>query len=410
VAGGTIDIPSGGASLPDDTSRGDRVPSSGELLQLTPDCSPKLLEEPCVYNRTTDDLYILNDEAVEFLAECARGAVPPQGADAKDFVEFCLDENILQPASEPSERKLHLNQSPTPSLRYLLLHITDRCNLRCRHCFIGESGSTDLPLEKIMAVVDEFEGMQGLRLLISGGEPLLHRNFWKLNDYIADRDLRTVLLSNGTLIDEETAGRLRMQEVQVSLDGMAAANDYLRGEGNFARSVAGIERLTAAGIQVSVATMIHSRNLADFEELEQLVKNLGAREWAVDLPSAAGRLEKESGLMVDPATAGPFLNLSFGGAIHEPVAGYACGAHLMAVMADGSAARCGFYADEPVGTISEGLAACWQRIGKIPLAELECDCEFVEDCRGGCRFRAAGYYNNGRGPDLCQCYRYGVLK
>ncbi|MBI5871015.1 MAG: radical SAM protein [Actinobacteria bacterium] len=383
---------------------------AGGLLQLTPDCSPKLLEEPCVYNRATDDLYILNTEAVEFLAECARGAEPPVGEEAAEFVEFCLDEQILRPATEPSDRVLHLNQSPLPSLRYLLLHITDRCNLRCRHCFIGECGSTDLPLEKIEAVVDEFESMQGLRLLISGGEPLLHRDFWKLNDLVAGRDLRTVLLSNGTLINEETARRLRIHEVQVSLDGMTAAHDYLRGEGNFARSVEGIEHLTAAGIQVSVATMVHSRNLDDFGELEQLVKNLGAREWAVDLPSAAGRLEKDSGLMVDPATAGPYLNLSFGGAIHEPVAGYACGAHLMAVMADGSAAKCGFYADEPVGTISEGLAANWQRIRKIPLAELECDCKFLENCRGGCRFRAAGYYNNGRGPDLCQCYRYGVLK
>lgn len=380
------------------------------LLQLTPDCSPKLLEEPCVYNRATDDLYILNVEAVEFLARCAEGAEPPTDKESAEFIEFCLDEYILQPASEPSERKLLLNQSPIPSLRYLLLHITDRCNLRCRHCFIGECGSTDLPLEKIRAVVDEFESMQGLRLLISGGEPLLHRDFWKLNDLIAERDLRTVMLSNGTLIDAETAGRLRVQEVQVSLDGMTAAHDYLRGEGNFARSVAGIGHLTVAGIQVSVATMVHSRNLDDFGELEQLVKDLGAREWAVDLPSAAGRLEQESGLMVDPATAGPYLNLSFGGAIHEPVGGYACGAHLMAVMADSIAAKCGFYAGRPVGTISEGLAACWQRIRKIPLAELECDCEFVEDCRGGCRFRAAGYYNSGRGPDLCQCYRYGVLK
>lgn len=383
---------------------------AGRLLQLTPDCSPKLLEEPCVYNRATDDLYILNNEAVEFLSACARGAAAPQDAEAAEFVEFCLGEHILQPATEPSERRLRLDQSPIPSLRYLLLHITDRCNLRCRHCFIGECVNTDLPLEKIMAVVDEFEGMQGLRLLISGGEPLLHRDFWKLNEYIADRDLRTVLLSNGTLIDADTASRLRVQEVQVSLDGMAAAHDYLRGEGNFARSVTAIERLTSSGRQVSVATMIHSRNLDDFEELERLVKDLGAREWAVDLPSAAGRLEKESGLMVDPATAGPYLNLSFGGAIHEPVAGYACGAHLMAVMADGSAARCGFYADAPVGSISEGLASCWQRIRKLPLAELECDCEFVEDCRGGCRFRATGYYNNSRGPDLCQCYRYGVLK
>jgi radical SAM protein with 4Fe4S-binding SPASM domain len=379
------------------------------LLRLTSDCSPKLLEEPCLYNRATDDLYILNHEAIEFLAACASGAGAPDGEDAADFVNFCLEEGILEPVAASLKRRLRLDQSPVPSLRYLLLHITDRCNLRCRHCFIGESGHTDLALEKITNVVDEFEGMQGLRLLISGGEPLLHREFWILNDYLAERDLRTVLLSNGTLIDDETAARLRVQEVQVSLDGMREAHDFVRGDGNFERSVEAIRRLTAAGRQVSVATMIHSRNLLDFEDLTALVEELGVREWAVDLPSAAGRLDRQSGLMVDPRAAGPYLNYSFGGAIHEPLPGYACGAHLMAVMADGSAARCGFYAGEPVGTISEGLAGCWQKVRKLPLAELDCDCEFIDDCRGGCRFRATGY-NTSRGADLCQCYRYGVLE
>lgn len=382
---------------------------NGDLLRLTPDCSPKLLEDPCLYNRATDNLYILNNEAVEFLAACGRGSAPPKNAEAAELVRFCLEEGLLEQAKAPIERRLHLEQSPIPSLRYLLLHITDRCNLKCRHCFIGESGNTDLPLEEIKQIVDEFEGMQGLRLLISGGEPLLHRDFRKLNDYLSGRDLRTVLLSNGTLIDDETAGWLRFQQVQISLDGMEEAHDYIRGQGNFQRSVAAIRRLTAAGKQVSVATMIHSRNLADFDSLAGLIRELGVREWSVDLPSAAGRLEHETGLMVDPRTAGPFLNYSFGGAIHEPIPGYACGAHLMAVMANGDAARCGFYAGEPVGTISEGLAACWQKVRKLPLSELECDCDFIEDCRGGCRFRAAGY-NNPKGADLCQCYRYGVIK
>lgn len=382
---------------------------AGRLLGLTPDCSPKLLEEPGLYNRATDDLYILNREAIDFLATCTTGAVAPDKEDSADFIDFCLNEGILQPVAAPVERRIRLTQSPLPSLRYLLLHITNRCNLRCRHCFIGESGSTDLDLEKIKTFVDEFEGMQGLRLLVSGGEPLLHRKFWDLNDYLADRDLRIVLLSNGILIDDETARRLKVQEVQVSLDGMREAHDYIRGAGNFEGAVAAIRRLKAAGRQVSVATMIHSRNLMDFEALGALVKELGVNEWAVDLPSAAGRLESQSGLMVEPEAAGPLLGYSFGGAIHEPAPGYACGAHLMAVMADGRAARCGFYANLPVGDISEGLAVCWQRIKKMPLKELDCDCEFIEDCRGGCRFRAAGY-NTPTGVDLCQCYRYGILK
>ena len=378
------------------------------LVILSPGCSPKQLEEPCLYDRMTDELYIVNDEALGFLERCGRGAPLPESSDDREFVDFCLEEGLASLASQPAQRQMRVYPGPSPSLRYLLLHITDRCNLKCRHCFLGEAGAHELSFSEIAAIADQLEEMQGLRLLISGGEPLLHSSFWEINDYLAGKDLRTVLLTNGTLIDEQAAGRLAVQEVQVSLDGLQEAHDHLRGPGTFDRSLAAIRRLKAAGVDFSVATMVHARNLADFDELEGLVRGLGAREWSIDAPSAAGRLAQNSGLMVEPGVAGPLIGRSYGGAIHEPLPGFACGAHLMAVMADGKAARCGFYADDPVGTIEEGLAACWRKVAKITLDELECDCGFIDECRGGCRFRARGY-NKPYGADLCQCVRYGVL-
>lgn len=378
------------------------------LVRLSPDCSLKLLEEPCLYDRNTDELYIVSGEAVDFLIECYRGAPRPDTPDGAAFVDYCLEAGLMQPADARSTREPRLAQSPAPSLRYLLLHITDRCNLSCRHCFLGDSGRTDLPLPDVIAAMDEFEQLQGLRLMISGGEPLLHRDFWKINDLVAERDLRPILLSNGTLLDESMAQRLRFQEVQVSIDGMKESHEMLRGPGTFDRSLAAIHALAASGKQVSVATMVHGGNLDDFDRLGELVRELGVREWSIDLPSPSGHMAGNLELLVDPKTAGPLLSRSFGGAIHESSTGYGCGAHLMAVMANGDVARCGFYAEQPVGSLSEGLAACWQKIEPVRLAELECDCEFVADCRGGCRFRAAGY-NNETGPDLAQCYRYGVL-
>lgn len=379
------------------------------LFRLSPDCSLKLLEEPSLYDRATDELYIVSPEAVGFLTECYRGTRRPETADGAAFVDYCLEEGLIMVAAEPAGREPRLRQSPIPSLRYLLLHITDRCNLSCRHCFLGDSGHTDLPLADVSAAIDELERMQGLRLLVSGGEPLLHRDFWEINEFIGEKDLRSILLSNGTLIEAEAAQRLKFQEVQVSLDGMRAAHDLIRGPGAFDKSVAAIRALTAAGKQVSVATMIHGGNLQDFSRLSDLVGELGVREWSIDLPSPTGHMSQNLDLLVDPKAAGPLLSQSFGGAIHESSPGYGCGAHLMAVMANGEIARCGFYAEHPVGAIKEGLAAGWEKIKPVRLADLECDCEFVADCRGGCRFRAAGY-NGTMGPDLAQCYRYGVLK
>jgi len=379
------------------------------LVRMTPACSLKLLEEPAVYNRETDELYFVSDEAVPFLESSASGVAVPGDDAGRAFVDFCLAEGILEPAGAPAARKLEFGQSPLPSLRYLLLHITGRCNLACAHCFQGEPGAAaeELGFEDIRAVIAEFEGMQGLRLMVSGGEPLLHPDFWRINDLVAGKDIRSILLTNGLLIDDGTAARLDFNEVQVSIDGIGASHESLRGPGTFERAVAAARRLAAAGVQLSVATMIHAGNVDDFGRLEELVHGLGAREWSIDLPSPAGRLGANRGLLVDPAVAGPLLNLSFGGAIHEPAPGYACGAHLMAVMAGGAIARCGFYGGEPAGSVSGGLAAAWDRVRRTTLEELDCDCRFLAECRGGCRFRAAEDGGE-RGVDLCQCYRYGV--
>ncbi len=389
------------------------------MLRLTSHCSLKLLEDPAVYNRSTDELYIVNQKAFDFLAGCAGSAYgenPPAPAD-EDFLKFCLAEGILEQAPVLNGRDEAKNKqtrietiSPRPSLRYLLLHITNRCNLNCKHCYGGEAGTVDMSPGKMMTIIDEFTAMQGLRLMISGGEPLLHPDFSAVCELLEGADLRKVLLTNGTLLSEEIAGNPAFDEVQISLDGMRDAHDSIRGPGAFEQSLAGLRLLVSAGVPVSVATMIHRGNLADFDPLEDLLREIGVREWSIDVPSSAGRLSPGSDMIVDPEIAGPLLARSYGGGVHEPLPGYACGCHLLAVMADGRVARCAFYAAESVGFAEEGLASCWQKIPRMKLDDLECDCEFVNDCRGGCRFRAAGYNDDGnrRSPDWYQCARYGV--
>jgi radical SAM protein with 4Fe4S-binding SPASM domain len=80
----------------------------------------------------------------------------------------------------------------------------------------------------------------------------------------------------------------------------------------------------------------------------------------------------------------------------------------MAVLADGSAAKCTFFHDQSVGSIDEGLRAVWSRIKPVKLADLHCTCEYVEICRGGCRFRAELLEGKG-GKDLYRCTLYGII-
>ncbi len=78
-------------------------------------------------------------------------------------------------------------------------------------------------------------------------------------------------------------------------------------------------------------------------------------------------------------------------------------------MADGTVTKCTFYSDRPVGTIKEGLRECWKRTRPVSLKDLRCDCEYLETCRGGCRYRAE-LIGDPLGKDLYKCFLHDIIK
>jgi radical SAM protein with 4Fe4S-binding SPASM domain len=384
---------------------------------LAKDAVLKWLEKPSVYVLKRDELYELDDEAFEYLRSSAaeEGGSPVSG----EFIEFCLEEGILVPSDLidgdiPGNQRTVVERppvikSPVPSLRYLELQITDRCNLRCRHCYIGESLQYELILEQISRILKEFEEMQGLRVLITGGEPLLHSSFAAINAVLPDYFLRKVLFTNGLLLSDSQLAGLNFDEIQISIDGLEHAHDALRGKGTFSKAMDAVQRCLDKGIDVSVSTMVHAKNLGDFDAMDDLFRKMGIKDWTVDVPCATGRLQENSLFQLTPEEGGKYLGYGFGGGIHASAPGFGCGLHLMSVSADGSASKCTFYRDRPAGHINEGLRECWQRISPVRLQDLDCRCAYLETCRGGCRYRAE-QQGNALGPDWYKCHYYGIIK
>jgi radical SAM protein with 4Fe4S-binding SPASM domain len=299
-------------------------------------------------------------------------------------------------------------KSPEPSLRYLELQITDRCNLRCGHCYIGGPSSHELSCGQIRGVLSEFQEMQGLRVLITGGEPLLHSDFQAINRMLPGFMVRKVLFSNGHLITASLLDGLHVDEIQISIDGLEDAHDLLRGKGSFRSVMKALHLCREKGFPVSVSTMVHAGNLGDFERMDGLFRDIGVRDWTVDVPSVSGRLLDNPVFQVSPATGGRYLGYGFGAGLHGGSDGFGCGLHLMSVLADGNVAKCTFYADRPVGTIADGLGKCWARITPVKLDALACDCAHLEMCRGGCRYRAE-LLGSATGKDLYRCSSYDIM-
>jgi radical SAM protein with 4Fe4S-binding SPASM domain len=378
------------------------VPYRNDYLALSPPYSLKNLEGYCVYNVATDDLYEISDTAFRFLCLCDGTRRLRDLHYEEEFLATCLSEGILVFHRSARKRNMVVADPPHPSLRYLELQITTRCNLQCKHCYLGSPVLSDLPLANIRQVIMEFAQLQGLRLILSGGEPMLHPDFWQLNEMLPDLSVRSILLSNGGLITGDTVQRLNVHEVQISLDGLEESHDYLRGDGSYQKAVGAIRTLQSLEKDVSVATMVTAKNLTEFPNLEEVITSLGVKEWNVDVPVIAGNLARHNDLQVPYWQSAPMLRYGFGGGLYASSARYTCGSHLCAVAPDGKVAKCAFFAAVPVGDITEGLRRCWERIHHIGIDELRCECDVREECRGGCRFRAQ-QAGDIYGPDPVQC-------
>ena len=369
----------------------------------------KLIDFPAVYNIKTDELYCLDENALEILKKAQNGSK----IENKELLEFCLNEKILTEKPVKKRRPL-LKQSPVPSLRYLELQITKRCNLKCRHCFIGKSKPLDLPFEKIVNVLKEFEEMQGLRVLITGGEPLMHQYFDRINEILKDFAFRKILFTNGTLLDEKTLRKLNVEEIQFSIDGMKKGHEALRGKGSFDKTLKALKNALDFGFDVSVATVIHKQNIDELDKLEKFIKNLNIREWTVDALTMTGNLKQNKEFWINPQKAGSIMNkYGFLNVEHPRAEEFGCGMHLIAVTASGKVAFCSFFEEQPIGNVEDGLENLWKKKTQILLKELDCakkNCPFLEVCRGGCRFRAMILSEgNINAPDLVRCFQFGFL-
>ncbi|MBI5632111.1 MAG: radical SAM protein [Nitrospirae bacterium] len=385
---------------------------------LSPHVCLKRLETPSVYHLKTDELYELDESSFSFLKTCsaADGCLPAQ----EEFMHYCVQEGIFVSEYNAIQRP-PVMKAPEPSLRYLELQITDRCNLRCKHCYIAPLSSErsgegpvpevfhELSVDQIRTILREFEELQGLRVMITGGEPLLHKDFTAINTMLPDFLIRKVLFSNGLLLNRGLLRGLHLDEIQISIDGLEQAHDIIRGAGTFARSMDSIRLCLEMGYEVSISTMVHADNLDDFDEMETLFRKMGIRDWTVDVPCISGRLLENEKSQVPPQTGGKYLAYGFGEGLHGGGEGFGCGLHLMSVMADGKISKCTFYADKSVGTVHDGLGTCWRKITPVRLRDLTCDCAYLAACRGGCRYRAE-MLGDACGKDLYRCALYDIMK
>jgi len=166
------------------------------------------------------------------------------------------------------------------------IDLTHRCNLRCVHCYVRprsanqELEQRELSTERLVSILDEIADAGCLYLLITGGEPLLRRDFPDVYCHAKMKGMLVTVFTNGTLISDETLALFRdlpPHQVEISLYG-ATAETYGKitgAPGAFEHCLGGIERLLAAGLNVRLKTVLMTLNRHELPDIERMAEELG---------------------------------------------------------------------------------------------------------------------------------------
>lgn len=176
---------------------------------------------------------------------------------------------------------------------------TNRCNLRCKHCYINAEDidySNELTHDEAREFIRDLAAMRAPVLLFSGGEPLLRKDLFELGRYAVDMGLRAVISSNGTLIDDEMAQKIKMagfQYVGISIDGAPETHDDFRNKkGAFDEALRGVKACQKIGIKTGVRFTVNKHNQQDLPEIFDILKNEGIPRFCMYHLVYAGRGEQ----------------------------------------------------------------------------------------------------------------------
>lgn len=229
-----------------------------------------------------------------------------------------------------SHSKSQQNQSSKPALFpwKLWLYTNFDCNLSCTYCVAESSPAAprrSLGLPNVQRLVDEAVSLGFKEIFFTGGEPFILNDIYEMLAYASAR-VRTTVLTNAMLLHGRRLARLRTIAndnlfIQVSLDGgRAEDHDAYRGQGTWAKTVAGIKLLQAAGFRIKLSTTETAANRDHLDEVRSFRRSLGIAAEDHFIRPLARRGFSQEGITIEKEILLPELTVTSDGIFWHPLA------------------------------------------------------------------------------------------
>lgn len=159
-------------------------------------------------------------------------------------------------------------------------NVTDRCNLKCMHCYNGDLvKSSEMSTAEALKFMDNLAESKVLEMTITGGEPFLRKDICDIIKRASDNLIKVQIASNGTVITREVLEKIKndVARIQLSIDGIESAHDSFRGvQGAFDNVVKAAKLVTEMKIPLVIATVVSKRNINNLQDITDLCKDVGA--------------------------------------------------------------------------------------------------------------------------------------
>jgi radical SAM protein with 4Fe4S-binding SPASM domain len=217
----------------------------------------------------------------------------------------------LAPKPPPARRHLPLAPESRDVDRrsrpiYAVWETTLKCDLACGHCGsrAGRARPDELSTAECLDLVRQLADLGVMEVTVIGGEAYLRDDWVEIIAAIRAAGMQSTMTTGGrglTADRAHAAAAAGLQSASVSIDGLEATHDRLRGVvGSHRSALEAARNLKAAGVGLSVNTQINRASISELSEIAETVIALGAHAWQIQLTVAMGRAADNPDLLLQP--------------------------------------------------------------------------------------------------------------
>ncbi|MBE5820861.1 MAG: radical SAM protein [Clostridiales bacterium] len=162
--------------------------------------------------------------------------------------------------------------------------ITNKCNLKCKHCYLGKLNGFELDFDKVMEITDTIINSNVMEVTLSGGECLTYKGIETVIEKLLINDIKVDIFTNALLlknvlskIDKNIKDKSKLL-FYVSVDGLKENHERIRGKNTFDKTIENIRYAIGKGYPVVTNTVINKINYNDIIDMVVLLKTMGVKD------------------------------------------------------------------------------------------------------------------------------------